>query len=109
MYLHRRVVAALLYMQQSAALATCPELDLHAAGTGGVRGAALKCVSEEGVTFTALLQGVVQTAGTIQGQGGVCCHICGRKRGRSVLSDVTNFLQPIVKLPLWSWRTLRPK
>lgn len=110
-YLHSSVVAALLHMQQSAGLAACPELDLQASGTGGVRGRALQCLSQEDVTFRALLQGVVQTASTIQGQGGVCCHVCGRKRISSVPSDFANVLQPIVKLifPLRSWRTLWPK
>lgn len=78
-YLHSGVVAALLHMQQSAGLAACPELDLQASGTGGVRGRALQCLSQEDVTFRALLQGVVQTASTIQGQGGVCCHVCGKR------------------------------
>lgn len=78
-YLHSGVVAALLHMQQSAALAACPELDLQAAGAGRVRGGALQGPSQQDVPFGSLLQGVVQTAGTIQGQGGVRCRVCGRK------------------------------
>lgn len=85
-YLYSRVVAALLHMQQSAALGTRPELNLQAAGTGGVSGGALQRPSEEDVTFWAPLQWVVQTAGAIQGQGGVRCHVCGRKE--RVLSPV---------------------
>lgn len=90
-YLHSRVVAALLHMQQSAGLAPCPELDLQAAGTGGVRGHALQRLSQKDVTFRALLHWVVQTAGAIQGQGGVCCHVCQGKRISSVLSDGKGF------------------
>lgn len=85
-YLHSRVVAALLHMQQGAALAPCPELDLQAAGTGGVRGHALQRLSQKDITFRALLHRVVQTTSTIQGQGGVCCHVCQGKRISSVLS-----------------------
>lgn len=105
-YLHSRVVAALLHMQQSAGLAPCPELDLQAAGTGGVRGHALQRLSQKDVTFRALLHWVVQTAGAIQGQGGVCCHVCQGKRISSVLSDFTAISQTTVKplFPLRSWR-----
>lgn len=78
-YLHSGVVAALLHVQQSAALAARPELDLQAAGAGRVRGGALQGPSQQDVPFGSLLEGVVQTAGTIQGQGGVCCRVCGRK------------------------------
>lgn len=82
MYLHSSVVAALLHVQQSAALASCPELDLQAAGPCGVRGHALQWLSQEDVTFGALLQGVVQTAGAIQGQSRVRRHVCGGKNER---------------------------
>lgn len=74
-YLHSGVVAALLHVQQGARLAACPELDLQAAGSGGVRGRPLQSLSQEDVAFRTLLHGVVQTAGSIQGQGGVRCHV----------------------------------
>lgn len=69
------VVAALLHVQQSAALAARPELHLQAAGSGGVGGRALQRAPQQDVTLGALLQGVVQASGAVQGQGGVRGHV----------------------------------
>lgn len=112
-YLDGGVVAALLHMQQSAALAARPELDLQAAGAGRLGGGALQGPSQQDVPFGSLLQGVVQPAGAIQGQGGVCRGVCGGERKSSVSLCLTSppFLRPIVKLifPLWSGWMLGPQ
>lgn len=79
-YLHGGVVAALLHVQQRSALPASPELHLQPAGTGGLRGRPLQGPSQQDVAFGALLQGVVQAARAIQGQGGVHAHIYGGRR-----------------------------
>lgn len=112
-YLHGGVVAALLHMQQRSALAARPELDLQATGPGWLGGGTLQGPSQQDVPFGSLLEGVVQAAGAIQGQGGVWRGVCGGGRKSSLTLCLTSppFLRPIVKLifPLWSGRTLGPK
>lgn len=89
-YLDRGIVAVLLHMQQSAALAARPELDLQAAGAARLGGGALQGPSQQDVPFGSLLQGIVEPARAIQGQGGVCRGVCGGERKSSVtLSDFT--------------------
>lgn len=75
-HLNSGVVAALLHVQQRAALAASSELDFQAAGPDGVMGCALQRLSQQNVTFGALFQGIVQASGTVQRQSGVCCHVC---------------------------------
>lgn len=112
-YLDGGVVAALLHVQQSASLAARPELDLQAAGPRQLGGGALQGPSQQDVPFGSLLQGVVQPAGAIQGQGGVCRGVCGgggeRKSSLTLCLTSPPFLRPIVKLifPRWSGPTAR--
>lgn len=89
-YLDGGVVAALLHMQQRASLAARPKLDLQAAGARRLRGGALQGPSQQDVSFGSLLQGVVQPAGAVQRQGGVCRGVCGRERKSSVTLCLTS-------------------
>lgn len=100
-------------MQQGASLAARPELDLQAAGARRLGGGALQGPSQQDVPFGSLLQGVVQPAGAIQRQGGVCRGVCGGGRKPSLNLRLTSLplLRPIVKLifPLWSSPRLGPR
>lgn len=100
-YLHGGVVAALLHVQQRSALPASPELHLQPAGTNGLRGCPLQGLSQQDIAFGTLLQGVVQAARAIQGQGGVHTHVYGG--GDSRQSALVS--QAIVKciFPLWCW------